>query len=116
MAEGKKFKFGPWAFIIGLLLAIIFAFLGGSAAWQKWAVLILALLGVIVGVLNVTGRESRGFLLAAIAFMLSFGVFAEVVKMIDLDVLANFFALLQVFIAPAAFIVAIKALFGIVRD
>jgi uncharacterized membrane protein len=111
-----KFKFGPWAFLIGLLLAIIFAFLGQSAAWQKWSVLILAVLGIIVGILNVTGKETQGFLLAAIAFLLSFGAFAAVVETVGLDVLVNFFKLMQIFIAPAAFIVAIKALFGIVRD
>lgn len=111
-----NFKIGPWAFIIGLLLAVIFAFFGVSAAWQKWAVLVLALLGIIVGILNVTGKEVQGFLLAAIAFLLSFGAFAAVVETIKLEVLVNFFKLMQIFIAPAAFIVAVKALFGIVRD
>ncbi|MBN2459236.1 hypothetical protein JXB28_03035 [Candidatus Woesearchaeota archaeon] len=111
-----KFKFGPWAFIIGLLLAIIFAFLGTSGAWEQWAVLILALLGLLVGILNVTGKESHGFLLATIAFMLTFGAFASVVETLGIPVLVSFFKLMQVFIAPAAFIVAIKALFGIVRD
>jgi len=39
-----------------------------QAAWVVW---ILALLGVVVGILNITAEETEGFLLAAIAFLLS---------------------------------------------
>ena len=60
-------KIGKWAFIIGLVIAV----LAGLFYQPAWAIWVLAILGVIVGLLNVTGEDTRGFLLAAIALTLS---------------------------------------------
>jgi len=45
--------------------------LAGLFYQPDWAIWILAILGVIVGFLNVTAEETRGFLLAAITLTLS---------------------------------------------
>jgi len=58
---------GKWAFIIGLVLAV----LAGLFFQPGWALWVLAILGVVVGLLNVTAEETRGFLLASIALTLS---------------------------------------------
>ena len=58
---------GKWAFIIGLVIAV----LAGLFFQPEWAIWVLAILGVIVGLLNVTAEDTRGFLLAAIALTLS---------------------------------------------
>lgn len=58
---------GKWAFIIGLVLAV----LAGLFFQPGWAIWVLAILGVIVGLLNITVEETRGFLLASIALTLS---------------------------------------------
>jgi hypothetical protein len=58
---------GRWAFAIGLVVAV----LAGLLFQPTWAIWVLAILGVIVGVLNVTAEDTRGFLLAAIALTLS---------------------------------------------
>jgi zinc transporter ZupT len=58
---------GKWAFIAGLVLAV----LAGLLFQPGWAIWVLAVLGVIVGLLNVTAEETRGFLLASIALTLS---------------------------------------------
>jgi hypothetical protein len=55
-------KIGKWAFIIGLVLAV----LAGLLFQPGWALWVLAILGVIVGFLNITAEETRGFLLASI--------------------------------------------------
>ena len=60
-------KIGKWAFIIGLVVCV----LAGIFFQPDWAIWVLAVLGVIVGLLNVTAEETRGFLLAAIALTLS---------------------------------------------
>jgi len=60
-------KIGKWAFIIGLVIAV----LAGLFFQPAWAVWVLAILGVIVGLLNITAEDTRGFLLAAIALTLS---------------------------------------------
>ena len=58
---------GKWAFIIGLVIAV----LAGLFFQPTWAIWVLAILGVIVGLINVTAEETRGFLLASIALTLS---------------------------------------------
>jgi hypothetical protein len=121
MAEKGGIRFGVWAFLIGLLLAIIVALLSGSTA-PEWAIIVLAILGVIVGLLNVTAAEVQKFLVAAIAFLLSFqalgNVFIEISKAFGswAGIIGNFFNLISIFMAPAAIVVAIKALFSIARD
>jgi len=54
---------GKWAFIVGLIMAV----LAGLFFQPDWAIWVLAVLGVIVGFLNITGEDTRSFLLAAIA-------------------------------------------------
>jgi hypothetical protein len=45
--------------------------LAGLFLQPDWAIWMLAVLGVIVGFLNITAEDTRGFLLAAIALTLS---------------------------------------------
>jgi hypothetical protein len=60
-------RIGKWAFIIGLVIAVI----AGLFFQPGWAIWVLAVLGVIVGFLNIAAEETRGFLLASIALTLS---------------------------------------------
>ena len=120
MAEKIVSKLGPWAFIIGLVLAIIIALWGAlsNATIPTWAIILLAILGIIVGLFNVTGREAQRFLIAVIAFLLSFSSLGAVITALKLNWVGVdiFFYLLSVFVAPAAAVVAVRALFGIAKD
>ena len=58
---------GKCSFIVGLVIAVAGS-LGFEQAWFGW---ILAVLGLIVGFLNVSNKESQTFLLAAIALIVS---------------------------------------------
>jgi hypothetical protein len=100
---------GKWAFIIGLVLAGV-AGLFFQAAWVVW---VLAILGVIVGLLNVTQEETQGFLLAAIAFALS-ATALNTVPYVG-GVVANILGYVAVFVAGAMIVVALKALFETAR-
>jgi hypothetical protein len=62
--SGKNWKMG---FYHRLVLAV----LAGIFFQPRWAIWVLAILGMIVGLLNVTAEETRGFLLASIALTLS---------------------------------------------
>ena len=103
-------KIGKWAFIVGLVLAVV-AGLGIQAMWIAW---VLVVLGLVVGFLNVTAKESRGFLLAAIGLMLS----ATAVQSIPFvgDLVTRIVSNIIVFIAPAVLVVALKALFETAKD
>jgi hypothetical protein len=98
-------KLGQWAFILGLVIAIAAGF-GLEASWFAW---VLALLGLVVGFLNVTGEETHGFLLASIGLILS----ATAVRSLPYlgDMLTRIMGNLTIFIAPAVLVVALKALF-----
>ncbi len=101
---------GKWAFILGLVIAV----LGGIGVDQTWFTWSLAVLGLIVGFLNVNGGETQGFLLASIALMLSANAVQEIPYVGDqlTLILGNVVA----FMAAAVLVVALRALFETVRD
>jgi hypothetical protein len=108
---------GKWAFLVGLVAAIVIAAKAGTGV-PLWAILLLALDGVIVGILNVTDDEASPFLVAAIAFMVGFMVLAELFGQVEVGfpVVGAIFTMLNVFVAPSAVIVALKVMFDKARD
>ena len=101
---------GKWAFIVGLVIAV----LAGLLFQPGWAIWILAILGVIVGLLNITAEDTRGFLLAAIALTLS------ATALNTLPILGTAFSLVLpfvvAFVAGATIVVALKVLFQTARS
>lgn len=108
---------GGIAFIIGLVLAALISLFSAGMA-PAWAVYILGLLGLIVGLLNITDKEIQLFLVASIAFLISFSALSGVFTLLALgwDAVGVFFSLMTVFVAPATAIVAIKALYQLTKD
>jgi len=98
-------KTGKWAFIIGLVIAV----LAGLFLQPDWAIWMLAVLGVIVGFLNITAEDTRGFLLAAIALTLS------ATALNTLPVVGKAFELILpfvvAFVSGATIVVALRELF-----
>ncbi len=100
---------GKYAFLGGVVLAIVMAFVSVPSG-----ALILAVLGLVVGFLNVGSSETQGFLVAAIALMMtatSAGIIPEVGGMIT-----NITGNMAAFVAPAALLVALKSLMESSRD
>jgi len=102
-------KIGKWAFIIGLVLAV----LAGIFFQPGWAIWVLAILGVIVGLLNVTAEETRGFLLASIALTLS-ATALNTLPVIG-TVLSYVLPFVVAFVAGGMIVVALKELFKTAR-
>ena len=103
-------QMGRYAFIAGLVIAFLAA-LFTQVSWFYW---VLAVLGLVVGFMNVTGEESRGFLLAAIGLILS-ATSIQVIPFVG-DVAAYIAGNLVAFIAPAVLVVALKSLFETAKD
>jgi hypothetical protein len=101
---------GKWAFIVGLVIAV----LAGLFFQPAWAIWVLAILGVIVGFLNITAEDTRGFLLAAIALTLS----ATALNTIPVVGTAFSYVLpfVVAFVAGAMIVVALKELFQTARS
>ncbi len=104
---------GKWAFIIGVVLAIIAGFVA-----IPFTAFVLAVLGLVVGFLNITTKETNNFLMAAIALLVlgaaSLGAIGEVtvLKMVAEwveSILTNIIA----FVAPAALVVSLEAIYKI---
>jgi len=100
---------GKWAFIIGLVLAV----LAGLLFQPTWAIWILAILGVIVGLLNIAAEETSGFLLASIALTLS-ATALNTIPFIG-TALSYVLPFVVAFVAGAMIVVALKELFSTAR-
>ena len=110
-------KMGQWAFIIGVVLAILFGLVPQD--WESMATLVLVILGLVVGLLNVTEKESTPFLVAAAALMIT-GLSGRTLSVIKPEVLGSFLQnaveKIGVFVAPAAIVVALKAIQSLAKD
>ena len=100
-------KVGSWTFVFGIVLAVVMGFFG-TATQTTWA---LAVLGLFVGIINVTQKESQLFLIAAIAFLVS----ASSLTLI-LEGLGPFLRNVIVFVGPGTAVVALRALYDVSKD
>ena len=96
---------GKWSFVGGVVLAIVAGFFT-----IPYALTILAVLGLIVGFLNISAKKSQEYLVAAIAILIigSAGIqaFSALGQLYALytSILTNTIA----FVAASAIVVAIK--------
>ena len=109
MAKKSNDNFiGGWAFLIGVILAIIiplFSTLNPTLTW------ILVVLGIIVGLLNVTGDEGYNFMISGVVLIIASGAAQDVFQAIPIfgDIMN---ALLLIFV-PATILVSIKNVFSL---
>jgi ABC-type multidrug transport system fused ATPase/permease subunit len=123
MVRETKLKHRPYSmvgrisFIVGLVLVAIIALFSATLV-PAWAIFVIGALGILVGLLNIAEGEVNTFLIAAIAFLLSFQALSSIFSDLTFGWTAvpTFFGLLTIFIAPAAAIVAVKAVFSVTRD
>ncbi|RLG69133.1 MAG: hypothetical protein DRO07_02695 [Candidatus Iainarchaeum archaeon] len=106
---------GSWAFIIGVLIAILGGIFAPMLAEQAaWITLVLVILGLIVGFLNIGDKEVPGFLMATIALMLVGSADLEIIDKVIAPVgtyLASIVANIVAFVAPAALVVALLEIY-----
>jgi len=101
---------GKILFIIGIIAAAA-AGLGLDWHWLPWT---LVILGAVVGILNITSSETRTFLLAGIALMLSATAFRSIPAIGE--VVTQIVSNILLFVSGAIFVVALKALFETGKD
>lgn len=115
-------KLGQWAFIVGVVLAMAIGLFSANmeASTKGTLSLVLVVVGLVVGFLNVTEKETVPFLVASAALMLT-ATSIGTLQSIDLGVglgnyLAGIVSQIGVFVAPGAVIVALKAIYSLARD
>lgn len=117
-------KYGEWAFLAGVIIAVLlglFALFAVNIEQQLiWIYGVLALFGLIVGLLNIREKETTAFLVAAIALTIGTTTLDALEPLKDAlpfveEPLSKFIAAIVVFVAPAAFIVALKAIYSLAK-
>ncbi len=106
-------KVGRYAFLIGVVISILAGFLSSD-----WIFAILTLLGLIVGLLNVTSKEVQSFLLAAVSLVIVAGLGSDRITSLPQvgDILGRVYTALLTFVSPAAIIVALKSIFSLAKS
>jgi len=111
--KGDMKKTGHYSFIAGIVLAVLIALVpqmrGDVSVW------ILVILGVIVGLLNITAKETTGFLVAALALMIASSVSAYTLSAIWTG-LTSILKNIIMFVSPAAIVVALKTVYSLAED
>ena len=118
---------GSYAFLVGVLLALVVGFFGGFGIGQEVIFLTLGVLGLVVGLVNITEKEIVPFLVATVAIIMSLSSLSDVIKGLVATVKVEFIAnigtsiiatlnCLVVFVAPAAAVVALVAIWNMSKD
>lgn len=124
--KSKENSLGAWAFLVGVILAVV---IGISASLIPIPALttysaqiygILLILGLVVGFVNVTGKDSQTFMMAGAVLVIvsKFGMESVTGSLIGIGVgetVASVFAALLVLFVPATIVVALKTVFSIAR-
>ena len=108
-------QIGSWAFILGVVVAILAALLvwvQAAVPGMEYVPLVLVVLGLAVGFLNVNDKEVNEFLLAAIALIV---VAIPAGSLLTIpyvgEIIMKILQYIAVFVAPAVLIVSIKAVY-----
>ncbi|MBI2148064.1 hypothetical protein HYU23_00130 [Candidatus Woesearchaeota archaeon] len=107
-------KVGAWSFIIGGLIAVILGAIA-STAGTTWVIGLLLVLGLVVGLLNISDKEIVPFLVACVAFLAAAPALGSAVSSFGTTFawLSRILVHLAVFVVPAAIIASVKAILAL---
>jgi hypothetical protein len=103
-------KLGLILFIVGVVLAAASGFV--ELAWAGW---VLAILGAVVGYMNVSSEGRTGFLVAA-GVLYVFSTALNGIPVVGVDVIAKIMPGIVAFVGGAAFVAALLAVYETLKD
>ena len=111
-------KYGQYAFIVGIILAILVGLVSKAVAkYEGVIVLVLVILGLVIGFLNITEKEMTPFLVAAIALIVT-GTASN--SLIVIPAIGTYLSVIirniAVLVTPAALVVSLKAVNALAKD
>ena len=110
MAKARS-TLGSWAFLIGVIIAVVLGFLGKIEPTIGW---LLVIIGLIVGILNIAEKEVQNFLMAGTVLVIVSSLGADVLSVVpQLEGVLNAFLFMFV---PATIIVALKHVFSLAKN
>lgn len=114
---------GRYAFLLGILLAIVWAIIAiinPLVATNTIVLSILVILGIVIGLLNISARETMPFLLATVVLVIMFGFGSTYLGLVGqgsgFEFIGNFLqgllTYLMILVVPAGIVVALKELYA----
>jgi hypothetical protein len=103
-------QLGHWIFLAGIFIAIVAGLVTGINATVIW---VLALLGLIVGLINIAMRDEVPFLVATTVLLIASGSL-NVLPFVG-ETLGTILSYIVVFVAPAGLVVALKSVYAFAR-
>ena len=124
--RSKENSIGPWAFLIGVILAIVIGIgttlipIPELSRFSAQIYGVLVLLGLVVGAMNVTSKDTHTFMVAGAVLVIvsKFGMESVTGSLIGIgigDAVSSTFAALLALFVPATIIVALKVVFSIAK-
>ena len=107
-------KLAHYTFFVGIIIAVLASFFRNAVS-SEVLITTLVLLGFIVGLFNLTAKETIPFLVAALSLMLAGIVNLSLIPIIGpwiSSVLSN----IVVFVVPGALIVGLKTVWKLASD
>jgi len=111
MAKKNQNLIGRLAFLVGFILAII---LGSFDKLDSTWTIVLVVIGLLVGLLNITGKESYSFMISGTVLIISSALGLGVMNSIPF--LARILVALLAIFVPATIIVAVRNVFNLAKD
>ncbi|MBU0959366.1 MAG: hypothetical protein KKB31_05470 [Nanoarchaeota archaeon] len=124
--RSRENSFGAWAFLVGVILAVVigvgassFLSISSISTYSAQIYAILVVIGIIVGFsIKVSGKDAKDFLLAGTILVIvsSFGKESVTGSLIGIgigDTVSSTFSALLALFVPATIIVAIKTVFSL---
>ena len=115
-------QIGNYSFIIGVIIAVVLGLAAsrlptGAAAWL-WSLLVV--LGLVVGFLNVSGKETKEFLWVTVALVVvAFAGSSQVNSWGKVELIGTYlkgiFDSILAFVVPASVVVALKEVWELAK-
>ncbi len=104
-------KVGHYSFIVGVILAIVLGLVSLGTA-TPWLSSLLVVLGLIAGFINVTGKETKEFLMVAAVLIIAVGIGGATTMLGSVEIIGPYisgiFTQILAFVVPATAVVALK--------
>jgi hypothetical protein len=107
---------GAWAFLIGFVAAVTLGLFNAQVTEPTQTIVLwsLIILGIVIGLLNISGKESSKFLMAGVILVLVSYIGRGILVIIP-QIGSILSALLVIFV-PTTIIVALRSVFEMAKD
>ena len=117
-----KKQIGNYSFIVGVVFALVLGLASDQlVAYKSWVWSVLVVLGLVVGFLNVSGKETKDFLMVTVALVVvAFAANSQISSWSSVEVIGKYlsglFNSLMAFVVPASIVVALKEVWQMARE